>query len=206
VSQPLPTNREGRYAQLAAAVLVGGSSSRMGSDKAALVHGGVSQLERTLSLVTPLAGEVLYVGGEGPRDVDPLARWVADPPGADCALRGLVGALAAARLPQVLVLAVDLPKLRPELLLALLAYPEADAVVPRTGDRTHPLCALYRREPVLEVARARLQAGELSLRGLLAAIDTAWLEGDDLEAIDPGGESLGNANTAADWRRLVGTG
>jgi len=197
---------EGRYAQLAAAVLVGGASTRMGRDKASLVHDGVSLRERTLSLVAPLASDLLVVGGDRPREDGSPARWVADPPGPPCALRGLVGALSATSLPRVLVLAVDLPRLRIELLLALLAFPEADAVVPRAGGRAHPLCALYRREPVLEVARERLGRDELSLHGLLGAVDIAWLEGDDLETIDPGGASLANANTPEDWRRLVGAG
>lgn len=194
---------EGRLAAVAAAILVGGSSSRMGRDKASLERDGTSLLERTARLVAPMASEVWIVGGPA-RHVDGLpTRWTADPPGPTCALRGLVAALEAAERELVWAIAVDLPLLGPELLLALFAHPPADAVVPRREGRSHPLCALYRRERVLPVARRRLAAGSLSLHGLLSELDTAHLEGDDLEAIDPGGMQLTNVNTPEQWSALT---
>jgi molybdopterin-guanine dinucleotide biosynthesis protein A len=198
---------EGRLAAVAAAILVGGRSSRMGRDKASLVleAEGVSLLERAARMVAPLASEVWIVGGPV-RHVDGVAtRWTADPPGAECALRGLVAALEASDRELVWVIAVDLPHLEPELLLALFAHPPAEAVVPRHGGRVHSLCGLYRRAPVLEAARRRLAAGENALRDLLDEIDTAYLEGEDLEAIDPDGRQLINVNTPEQWSALAGT-
>jgi molybdopterin-guanine dinucleotide biosynthesis protein A len=106
----------------------------------------------------------------------------------------------------VLVVATDLPLLTADLLLALVAWPEADAVVPRTASGLHPLCALYRREPVLAVARARLADGRLALRGLLDAIDTATLEEADLARVDPDGTALMNVNTPEDLARARAAG
>jgi molybdopterin-guanine dinucleotide biosynthesis protein A len=144
--------------------------------------------------------EVLLVGGDPPRDA--LGRRVPDLEGPRSALRGLVGALEAASSERILVVATDLMSLSPELLLALLAWPEADAVVPRTGTRLHPLCALYRREPVRTVARRRLRAGELALVDLLGELRVSYLEGPDLRAVDPDGSALFNANTPEDFERL----
>jgi molybdopterin-guanine dinucleotide biosynthesis protein A len=100
------------------------------------------------------------------------------------------------------VLAVDLPLVGPDLLLALTAWPEADAVLPRPEGRLQPLCALYRRASVLPLARERLATGRLALMGLLEQLELGVLDGPDLEALDPEGGMLTNVNTPDDWARV----
>jgi molybdopterin-guanine dinucleotide biosynthesis protein A len=109
--------------------------------------------------------------------------------------------LGAATAERVLVVAADLPVAPPELVLALTAWPERDAVVPRRLAEIQPLCAIYRRQTVLEVARSRLEAGELALLGLLEAVDTCYLEDPDLAAVDPFGAAFLDANVAVDRQR-----
>jgi molybdopterin-guanine dinucleotide biosynthesis protein A len=191
---------EGRIASVSAALLLGGASSRMGRDKARLPVQGVTAAVHLASMLADLFEEVLLVGGDPPGGGP--GRPVPDPEGPRCALRGLVGALDAASQERILVVATDLLSLSPPLLLALLAWPEADAVVPRTGAKAHPLCALYRREPVRTVARRRLAAGQLSLSGLLEEIRASYLEGPDLQAVDPDGSALFNANTPEELEQL----
>jgi len=191
---------EGRIASVSAALLLGGASSRMGRDKARLPVQGVTAAAHLASMLADLFEEVLLVGGDPPGGAP--GRPVPDPEGPRCALRGLVGALEAASQERILVVATDLLSLSPPLLLALLAWPEADAVVPRTGAKAHPLCALYRREPVCSVARRRLAAGQLSLVGLLDEIRASYLEGPDLHAVDPDGSALFNANTPEELEQL----
>jgi molybdopterin-guanine dinucleotide biosynthesis protein A len=189
----------GRIATISAAILAGGASSRMGSDKAFAKIGGVAAATRIAHLLGDLFEEVLLVGGEPPREA--RGRRVADLEGPTCALRGLRSALEAAAGERVLVVATDLPLVTPALLLALVAWPEADAVVPRTGGGRHPLCALYRLDAVLPVARSRLATGELKLSDLLDALDTRYLDGRDLERVDPEGIALTNVNTPDDLAR-----
>jgi molybdopterin-guanine dinucleotide biosynthesis protein A len=193
-------SREGRIANVSAALLLGGASSRMGRDKARLAVEGVAAAARLASMLMDLFEEVLLVGGDPPEGAP--GRPVSDPEGPRCALRGLLGALEAASQERILVVATDLLSLSPPPLLALLAWPEADAVVPRAAGKAHPLCALYRREPVCSVARRRLLAGQLSLSGLLAEVRTSYLEGSDLQAVDPDGSALRNVNTPEDLERL----
>jgi molybdopterin-guanine dinucleotide biosynthesis protein A len=198
---PAPTSApdEGRFAEIAGAVLVGGASTRMGADKARLEIGGVPLAVRTARILDSLCEDVIWVGGEPP-DGAP-GRAAADPPGEPSSLRGLVGALEAARAPRVLVVATDLPGLSADLLLALVALPEADVALPETDAGLEPLCALYARDAVLPVARASLAEGRLALRGLVAALRTVTLSGDALRAFDPDGAVLANANTPADLER-----
>ena len=184
---------EGRIATVAAAILTGGASTRMGSDKAHLTIGGQAGATRLARLLEPLFEELLLVGGDPPPDA--AGRRVPDCDGPVCALRGLLAALEAARAPRVLVVATDLPLLTPELLLALVAWPEAQAVVPRSEDGLHPLCALYARDAAARAAREQLAAGRLKLQGLLDSLQVAILEPRDLAAIDPTGHALFNVNT-----------
>jgi molybdopterin-guanine dinucleotide biosynthesis protein A len=183
-------------ATVSGVVLTGGASQRMGSDKAHLEFDGRPAAERIVTLLVGLVSEVLIVGGSPPDAAHAAgARLVGDVEGPQCSLRGLVSALAAAHSDFVLVVATDLPFMTPDLLLALVAWPEADAVVPRDANGRHALCALYRRKSVLTVARERLERGELALGGLLEAIETAYVAGEALARIDPEGAALTNVNT-----------
>lgn len=194
-SPPLDAT-DGRLGNVSAALLLGGASERMGCDKARLELAGAPAAVRLAERLALLCEEVLLVGGEPPAEAK--GRRVPDPEGPRCALRGLVGALEAAREERVLVLATDLFGVTPELLLALIAAPEADVVAPRTQRGPEPLCALYRREPALREARARLAAGQLALHELLGALSVFWLEGDDLAVLGAPERTLANVNTEVD--------
>ena len=174
----------------------------MGRDKARLEWQGEALVVRQARMLAALCEEVLLVGGDPP-DEAPGTR-VPDPVGEGSALRGLVGALGAARTDWVIVVATDLPALTPDLVLALvgLTGADTDAIVPRTRG-PEPLCAAYRTASVLPAARRRLAAGQLELRKLLGDIDVTWLEGDDLDRV-AGKAALANVNTPEEWRRFSG--
>lgn len=175
------------------ALLLGGESERMGRDKARLEWRGETFSTRAARLLAGLFSETLLVGGD-PEQVA-LGRRVSDPSGPRCALRGLVGALDAATSPRVLIVATDLPLLSEDLLLALTAWPESDIVVPADAHGDHPLCAIYRREVCLSVARANLESDRLSLRELLDDVDSDHVSLEDLGFADLGSASLTNINT-----------
>lgn len=172
----------------------------MGRDKATLPLGGVAGATRIARLLDACFEETLLVGGTPPSDAP--GRRVADPRDAPASsLRGLVAALGAARAPRLVAIATDLPLVTPDLVLGLIAYPEAVVVAPRRDGFAQPLCAVYRVADALPVARERLAAGALSLQGLLDLLETRFLEGDDLAALDPGGVALLNLNTPEDHAR-----
>jgi molybdopterin-guanine dinucleotide biosynthesis protein A len=191
---------DGRLAGIAAALLTGGASTRMGSDKAGVLLDGIPVATRLSHLLGALFEELLLVGGEPPPGA--LGRRVADVPGPRCALRGIVSALGATDCERVLVIATDLPLMTPDLVLALVASPEADAVIPRDAYGSHPLSALYRREPLAIRAREHLAANRLAMHELLARVNTHSVEGSDLEGVDPGGQALTNVNTPEELSRV----
>jgi molybdopterin-guanine dinucleotide biosynthesis protein A len=172
----------------------------MGRDKARLQWQGRAWSTRAAQMLDSLFVETLLVGGDP--EADAPGRRVVDPEGQECALRGLVGALEAATQPRVLVLATDLPLVLPDLLLALTAWPEADAVVPVDAQAEQPLCAIYRREACLETARAALASKRLVLRAWLDEIDTARVSLAQLGFAEDEAAQLTNVNTPEDLARL----
>ncbi len=189
-----------RLGNITGALLLGGESNRMGRDKAHLEWKGEAWSTRTARLLDGLFVETLLVGGD-PESAAPGKR-VVDTAGPACALRGLVGALEAASSERVLVVATDLPLLVEDLLLALTAWPESDIVVPTDEFGDHPLCAVYRREVCLPIAREQLESGRLSLRELLSRVESARVSLEDLGVADLGSGLLANINTPDDLARL----
>jgi molybdenum cofactor guanylyltransferase len=166
---------------------------------------GTAIADRQLAVLRPLFDRVMAVVG----DAGDAAPWrargvetVADAfPGAG-PMAGVAAALGAASPAGVVCVAGDLPFLSPGLLTALRDRgPDADAVAPRVGGRVEPLCARYAAR-ALPALQARLAAGRLALHALLEELaGTVWIEGDDLAALDPGGQSFLNVNTPADLAR-----
>lgn len=194
--------RDGRFATVCGAVLLGGASSRFGRDKASFEIDGVACATRIARRLDAIVEDVMLVGGTPPQGAP--GRRVEDVPGDRCAMRGLVTALEAASAPRLLVVATDLPFVTPALLLALIAQPESSAIVPRPGGRPQPLCALYDVAATLPVARERFAARDYKLLAILDRLPMRWLDPPDLKELDPHGHALTNLNTLADLDQVAG--
>ena len=137
------------------AVLVGGRSTRMGVDKAALFADRVVAALRSAG-----ADEVLLVGGHELPDEHPGRG----------PLGGIATALRSARHDVVAVLACDLPNASADgiraVVDALAASGSADVALP-PGE---PLHAAWRRSALPEVLAA-LERGELAVRAVLAHLE-----------------------------------
>lgn len=136
-------------------ILVGGASSRFGSDKAFLEVDGkpviATLIERFRSAV-PDGRATLVTSSE--KATFPYPQVTDLYPGRG-AWSGVHAALAYSRSEWTLVLACDLPFVTAELLSYLMERSSADVdiVVPIQPDgRPQPLCALYKRRPCLAIA------------------------------------------------------
>ena len=177
---------------VAAAVLAGGVSRRMGRDKATMPVGGSPLAGRVLAAAAKVADPVVLVAPVGHPARRLVAEAVTDP--GEGPLAALAAALAALEAGHVLVLAGDHPGLRVELLAHLVGLRgRAEAVACRRGDRLEPLAA----------ARERLAAGDRSMGGLLAALGTLVVEEAEWRRLDPDGGSFADLDDPADlaaWR------
>lgn len=164
------------------AVLTGGSSSRMGRDKALLEVGGRAlALVAATALRTAGAAEVLAVGGDQAGLASLGLDVVADShPGAG-PLGGILAALAAAGSEEVVVLACDLPGVDATsvhlVLQALRADPRAAVAWPEHDGRLHVLHAAWRRSLALPVLEAAFAAGERSVHRAASSLSTVVVTG-----------------------------
>jgi molybdenum cofactor guanylyltransferase len=124
------------------AILAGGRSRRMGSDKALLEVGGLPSILRVAAALSAVASDVVVTGRVG--------TWFGLPGLPDAGeahrgpLAGIVTALSAARTGWVAVAGVDQPWLRPITVVELGRLADTDrAVVPVDGGIAQVTCAFY---------------------------------------------------------------
>lgn len=189
------------FPEFSAVLLAGGRSSRMGRDKALLMHpeSGVPLVAHQVATLRAAGcAEVLLSVRTGTDYAEVVGAEVArvTDDGEGGPLPGIAAALARARCARVLVLAVDLPCMTAEALRALVAAstPECGAVW-RGAHGWEPLCAVYPKaaRAAFEAARA---AGRLSLQAL---VERGVAEGWMAEAAGPAdGRVLANWNSPGD--------
>lgn len=156
-----------------AAVLTGGASRRMGSDKALLPVGGVPLALRVAGALRQAgASEVLAIGGDLERLAGAGLDARPDPHQGAGPLGGVVVALAEALHPVVVVVACDLPALDAATIAAVLAgLGDADVAFAHT-DRREPLCAAWRRDVAGPVLSASFASGERAVHRAAAPLHT----------------------------------
>jgi molybdenum cofactor guanylyltransferase len=200
--------------QVTVLILAGGSSSRMGRDKAWLDLDGMPLVERVARRLLPIAGEVIFSANDaGPfREVIaglPVpAAVVADVYVAAGPLAGLHAGLAAARYEAVVAVATDMPFVDHRVIERMMALcGEADAVVPRilvegSGEpQPEPLHAIYRRS-CLPAIEAALSKGRRRMTSFLGDVSACYVDEEALRIVDPGLASFRNVNTPEEWNAI----
>jgi molybdopterin-guanine dinucleotide biosynthesis protein A len=182
-----------------AIVLAGGDSRRMGRDKALLPVGGKRLIEvivehlrlrfEDILISARRADDYRFLGLEVVGDAEPGLG----------PLRGLASTLPRTKHDIAFVTACDIPWIDLEFVERLIGLAEGfDLVLPfRPPNFYEPLFAVYRRS-VAGLAEDILAAGQRSLLELLSRVRVRRVEISE-------GLSLGNINTRADYRKLVGS-
>ncbi|HUF75179.1 MAG TPA: molybdenum cofactor guanylyltransferase [Longimicrobiales bacterium] len=165
-------------------VLVGGRSSRFGSDKAAAMVGGRSMAARAVDTLRAVADPVVLLGGDGALGRRLALPWRADDRSGRGPLSGLATGLRWAGelgLRGLFVLACDLPLVTREVVDAVAAQirPDLDAVVVAAGEPAgvQPLCGWYATGTLAAVEIA-LDRGRHSARELLSGLRIALVRVD----------------------------
>jgi len=184
---------------VAAFVLAGGKSTRMGKDKAFLELGGRTLLAHALDLAGTVARDVRIVG-----EANKFAAFgsvVEDVYHERGPLGGIHAALASTTTELNLMLAVDLPYLQPEFLQYLISEARrtgAVVTVARAGGGLQPLCALYRRA-FADVAERSLREGRNKIDRLFTELETRVVSEEELSQAGFSGEMFRNLNTPEDY-------
>jgi molybdopterin-guanine dinucleotide biosynthesis protein A len=188
---------------LTVGILIGGASRRMGRPKALIEIGGEALIERTVRLARSVSDRVVLLG-RPPFRLPPSVATLPVLPDARPGigpLGGLAAMLAEYSDRPALLLACDLPKLERHLLDRLQEKTGADfdAIAFSTGPTPagwQPCCAIY-MPTALPRIESRIDAGEYSMQGLLAALRTKTVPLAEQDA-----PLLSNLNTPADIEAL----
>ena len=163
---------------IAAIVLAGGQSSRMGQDKALLPIEGIPLLQRVCAVAAQCC-PLIYVVTPWPqryRSLDLPCQWVQETPlpnetESHGPLVGFAQGLAQAQSEWVLLLACDLPRLQPAVIQQwMMQLPSVDAaisaVLHHSAKGWEPLCGFYRRSSLVALEDYIAQGGR-SFQGWL---------------------------------------
>ena len=168
--------------EVAAFILAGGKSTRMGADKAFVTLDGRTLLARALDLARSVTPDVRIVGD--PEKFAPFAPVVEDVFRGCGPLGGIHAALRASQTELNLILAVDLPFVSPALVEYLIKRARdstATVTVVQAGGGWQPLCAAYRRA-FADAAEQSLRAGHYKIDKLFAAPRTQAIAEEELKA------------------------
>jgi molybdopterin-guanine dinucleotide biosynthesis protein A len=182
------------------AVIAGGNSARMGTDKSFVPLLGRPMIEHVLAKISHLGQEETILITNRPDDYVhlglPTFKDVIPGKGA---LGGIYSALYHSRSDFVLALACDMPFLNPDLLLYMIALRDEDGgsldiIVPRVEDHPQGLHALYSRacrQPI----REQIDANRLKVISFYDQVRVRYLEPPEWSRFDPQGMSFHNINT-----------
>lgn len=191
---------------IAAFILAGGASRRMGTDKSQLLLDGKTFVEHMTAALAPISSEITVVGKTATEATK--LHYVPDVYPNWGALGGVHTALASSAAAWSLIVACDFPFLTSELFARLASMREGfTAVAPIQSDGIpQPLCALYQTGPCLVRAEELISSGERKPIALLQSVQTRWVQFAEIADL-PGAESFfDNINTAADYERIVAKG
>ncbi|MDQ3667765.1 MAG: molybdenum cofactor guanylyltransferase [Acidobacteriota bacterium] len=192
---------------MAGFILVGGASSRMGTDKAALLLDGRTFVQRIAEELLAVTDSVTLVGKDSeklqlnlPSTPDAYDNWGA--------LGGVHAALSASQSPWSLIVACDLPFVTARLFAHLAGFRgdfEAVAAIQKDG-RPQPLATLYRNVPCQLRSDQLIKSGERRPIALLQSVRTRWTPFSELREL-PGAEHFfDNINTPQDYEQASGKG
>jgi molybdenum cofactor guanylyltransferase len=184
---------------VAAFILAGGKSTRMGNDKAFLQWEASNLLARAMEIAGAVTPETKIVGSR--EKFAAFATVIEDIFPDRGPLAGIHAALNASQSNLNLMLAVDMPFVAPDFLQYLIGEAriatQAFAIVPRSGGRLQPLCAVYRRS-FATCAEEALKQDRNKIDPLFRTIPTRVIEENEIQAAGFSSALFRNVNTPED--------
>ena len=194
-------------------ILAGGSSSRLGQNKALIQVEGELLIERVVRKLRPLLAEIVVVIGESqtrtaPHDLPFLGlRTVPDALIRDTyqgigTLGGLHAGLDAISTTYGLAVGCDMPFLNTDLIRYMISLAHGyDAVMPHVDGYFEPLHAVYARRCRHAFERAIL-GGQWRVLDACAGMRMRYVQGDEVARYDPDRLSFFNVNTPQDLAHM----
>lgn len=188
-------------------ILAGGVSSRMGSNKALLLHQGGRIIEVIYRTLAELFEEVIIVTNTPELYQFLPCRKVPDIYPGRGVMAGIHAGLSQSREPAIFVVACDMPHLKGELIRHLTTLAEgADVVMPVSAGGFEPLHALYRKECLPALEELMQDAENRRVVALFSRVRVRQVLPEEMASIDPEFDSFDNINTPDDYYKLRNSG
>ena len=196
--EPYPD--ETKIAGVTAAILAGGASSRMGTNKALLMVDGAAIIKRTYQILARLFREVIIVTNTPEEYAFLPCRKVPDIfPGVG-SIAGLHSALAHSSDERTFVTACDMPFVETATIRYLCELQQSgfDAVIPFSSGGQEPLHAVYAAK-CTEVFEKAIQGNERKILDILARMNTRLVTWEEIQGISASSRSFLNVNTPEEY-------
>lgn len=186
-----------------AIILAGGDGTRLGEDKALVPLAGIPLMTRTARRLHHVSQLIILAGRSYlPVDIGLSTNltFAPDVITAGGPLVGIYSGLLASNAELNVVVACDMPFVRPRLLAHLLAaaiQSEAPVEVPQWNGKPQVLPSVCRRSAI-DVVHQAIDDGERSLRGFIDHVQAHVVPEAQVRDLDPEGRSFFNINTRDD--------
>jgi len=185
------------------AILAGGKSSRMGSDKGLAEFDGQPLINSVLKVVDDITGNIIIISNqEGYEDLGyPVFEDIHKNKGP---AGGIHSALTHSDCDYNLVLACDMPNVNADLIRYLITHNDDDsnfdAYVPRYEENIEPLCTIYSKSCLHQI-EVCIKENDLKMMDILKKLKTKYIEiTSDLDFYSP--SLFENVNTKQDLENL----
>ena len=189
-------------------ILIGGRSSRMGSDKALLPLEGSTLLQYCVTTIAKVVDEIVVVNAPNRAIPEILSdvpfvfghvRLINEGP-----LIGIAAGLELTRASIAVVTAVDMPLIRSELLELLIKRVDNNHkwVVPIADGRPQPLCSALLTSS-LSTINTKILEGVRAPMALSGDLNAYMLEEDEWKEAAPNGQSFKNINTPKEFSSFL---
>jgi FdhD protein len=185
------------------AILAGGTSSRMGRNKALLEVNGSSIIAHTYRTLANLFHEVIIVTNM-PDDYRFIpCRKVPDIYPETGSIAGLHSALANSRTERTFVTACDIPFADQHIIRHLCSLLEDthDAVIPYSEGGQEPLHAIYRSK-CKDIFERAINIGELKIIDILPQLNIRTVTWDEMRSVDGSDVAFLNVNTPEEYGNI----
>ncbi len=192
-----------KIAGITGAILAGGTSSRMGTNKSLLEVHGTPLIQLVYEQLARLFPEVILITNS-PDDYPFLpCRSIADAfPGAG-SLAGVHAALTASSTERAFIVACDMPWLSADLIHYLCAHAgDHDVTVATSPDGLEPLHAIYSKG-CLPLITEWLHGDKRCIYDLYPLLDTKEIPWSEINDLSGATESFRNINTPTDYQMLI---
>lgn len=187
------------------AILAGGKSRRMGSDKAFVELAGAPMIQWVITAVAQCSGVAFIISNEPEKFTSfGLPVYPDIIPGMG-PLSGLHTAFAVTGADRVMIAPCDSPLVSPGAIKLILDYPDrdAEAVIPFVDGREQGMLAVYARSGIERYAD-RIATASIMFDEFRLGLNRVFIGEEELRKVDPGLRTFLNVNTPVDIETAIG--